>query len=116
MATCVVKFQTDCTVEMYTEHLGIHKKLSKILKCSCLLLLSAEGVAADKMTAGINVCSCHSTLSLNMHVHKRPLMNRNPITISRGKEKKKRKKKKGVREEKKKKTEYIIPKKCHFWL
>jgi len=51
-----------------------------------------------------------------MHVHKRPLMNRNPITISRGKEKKKRKKKKGVREEKKKKTEYIIPKKCHFWL
>ena len=49
VATCDVKFQTDCTVEMYTEHHGIHKKLSKILKCSCLLLLSVQGVAADNM-------------------------------------------------------------------
>jgi len=49
VATHVVKFQTDCTVEMYTEHHGIHKKLSKILKCNCLLLLSINGVAADKM-------------------------------------------------------------------
>ena len=49
MATCVVKIQTDCTVEMYTEHHGIHKKLSRILKCNCLLLGSVEGVAANKI-------------------------------------------------------------------
>ena len=48
MATCVVKIQTDCTVEMYTEHHGIHK-FSKILKCCGLLLGSVECVAADKI-------------------------------------------------------------------
>jgi len=49
VATCVVKIQTDCTVEMYTEHHGIHKKLSKILKCSGLLLGSVKCGAADKI-------------------------------------------------------------------
>jgi hypothetical protein len=49
MATCFVKFQTDCVVEMYKEHHGIHKKLSKLLKCSCLLLLSVQDIAAKRI-------------------------------------------------------------------